>query len=199
MRFTLSAIALLALSSAALPGCATAPAAQHDKNALVLRAENVVQTYKAADPGLSHFFDTAHGYAVFPTVGKGGAIVGGAYGRGVVYQNGRHVGYCDLTQATVGLQLGGQGYSEIIFFEDLYHLDQFKKGRLTFAAQASAVAVTLGASADADYTNGVLVFTRGNGGLMVEASLGGQSFSYERVYLTASMSDEEFDDHVYRD
>ena len=132
-----------------------------------------------ADPGLQKFFDTAAGYAVFPKIGKAAWVVGGAYGKGILYESGRAAGYCDMTQATVGLAYGGQAYTEIIFFETPEALNKFKAGNLAFAAQASAVAVKSGASANAKYSNGVLIFTRGEAGLMVEASVGGQKFSYQ--------------------
>jgi lipid-binding SYLF domain-containing protein len=143
---------------------------------------DVVETidrFKQRDPGLKRFFDDAYGYAVFPTVGKGAIGIGGAYGKGQVFERGSLVGTSKLAQLTIGFQLGGQAYSELIFFEDKAALDRFKSGNLEFSAQASAVAITLGASATADYEGGVAVFTMTKGGLMYEASIGGQSFSFE--------------------
>jgi lipid-binding SYLF domain-containing protein len=121
----------------------------------------------------------AAGYAVFPTVGKGGIGLGGAYGKGVLYQMGAPVGYCDLSQATIGLQLGGQSYSEIIAFETAESLASFKSGKFQFAAQAPAVALKSGDGTNAKYRDGVAVFTMDEAGLMGEASLGGQDFSYQ--------------------
>ena len=126
------------------------------------------------------FFDKAYGYAVFPTVSKGAYVIGGAYGEGEVFKKGKLIGYSTLTQVTIGLQLGGQAYSEIIFFQDKRRLNNFKDGNFEFGAQASAVAVTAGVSADAAYNNGVAIFTIVKGGLMYEASVGGQKFRYER-------------------
>ena len=163
----------------AASGCATVPATEVERRILVEDAEVTVELFRLGDPGMKEFFDTAYGYAVFPDVGKGAVGVGGAYGRGVVYEQGKHIGYCDLTQGTVGLQLGGQAYREIIFFERKSALDRFRVGDLVFAAQVSAVAANAGASADADYSNGVVVFTMARGGLMAEASVGGQQFRYE--------------------
>ncbi|AKH21406.1 YSC84-related protein [Sedimenticola thiotaurini] len=134
---------------------------------------------KARDPGLKLFFDKAYGYAVFPTVGKAGFGLGGAYGEGEVYRQGRFIGTSTLSQVTIGLQIGGQAYTEIIFFRNKRALDDFTSGNFEFNAQASAVAVTAGASADADYNNGVAIFTLPKGGLMAEASVGGQKFSFE--------------------
>jgi lipid-binding SYLF domain-containing protein len=141
---------------------------------------------------------TAYGYAVFPTIGKGGVGVGGAYGKGRVYEKGKHVGDTSMTQVTVGLQLGGQAYSELILFEDERSFKDFTKGNFEFGADASVVAITAGASAQANttgssagasggkkdaktvggYHKGMATFTVAKGGLMYEASIGGQKFSY---------------------
>ena len=134
---------------------------------------------KTKDPGIQSFFDDSAGYAVFPSVGKGGIVVGGAFGRGLVIVGGQVVGFASLSQATIGLQLGGQKYAQFIFFKDQTALDHFKRGNFEFGAQASAVAITAGASADAAYDSGVAVFTVAAGGLMFEGTIGGQRFSYE--------------------
>ncbi len=136
---------------------------------------------KKADPGLQKFFDTAAGYAVFPSVGKGAVGVGGAYGRGEVFEGGKPVAYATLTQASIGLALGGQKYTELIFFETKAALDRFKSGNFAFAAQVSAVALKSGVSANAKYSDGVAVFTLGEAGLMYEASVGGQKFAYQPI------------------
>jgi len=138
-----------------------------------------IEAFKKADPGIQKFFNSSAGYAVFPSIGKGAIGVGGAHGNGELIVGGKAIGKCSMTQVTVGFQLGGQSYSEVIFFEQANTLDGFKKGDFAFAAQASAVAVTAGASADAAYRNGVAVFTQAKGGLMYEASIGGQKFSFE--------------------
>jgi Las17-binding protein actin regulator len=145
----------------------------------VKEAQETIAVLKKADPSLSRFFDTAVGYAVFPTVTKGAVGVGGAAGSGVVFEKGNAIGKASLTQATVGAQLGGQTYSEIIFFETAPAFTDFKKGTFALAAQASAVAASAGKSANANYQNGVAVFTVGKGGLMAEASVGGQKFGFE--------------------
>lgn len=146
----------------------------------------------------SHFFNDSYGYAIFPNVGKGGLVVGGAYGEGRVYAQGRHVGDTKMTQLTLGLQLGGQAFRQIIFFQDERAFREFTGGNFEFGAQATAVAITAGASAattttgssagasggqhDAstvgEYYKGMAVFTVAKGGLMFEASLGGQKFEY---------------------
>lgn len=153
---------------------------------------------KAGESG--QFFARSYGYAVFPTIGKGGFVVGGAHGNGRVYARGAHVGDTSMTQITVGFQLGGQAYSQIIFFEDKRAFDEFTSGNFEFGAQATAVAITAGASAQAGttgpsagasgtrqhakttarYYRGMAVFTIAKGGLMYEASIGGQKFDYKR-------------------
>lgn len=160
-------------------GCQTAPRTAQDREQLEREADSAIRAFKQADPTMDEFFSSAHGYAVFPNVGKGGAGVGGAYGRGIAYENGQPVGYCDLSQGTVGFQLGGQTYREVIFFETEEAFLRFRRGNFALAAQASAVAATSGAAANADYEQGVAVFTLPHGGLMFEASVGGQQFTYQ--------------------
>ena len=139
----------------------------------------VIAKFKQKDPGLAKVFASAAGYAVFPTVGKGGIGIGGARGKGWVYDHGRLIGRSTLTQVTIGFQLGGQAYSEVVFFKDQEALDNFKLGHLKLDAQASAIALTARASADLAYRNGVAIVTMAKGGLMYEASVGGQKFSFK--------------------
>jgi len=131
------------------------------------------------DSGMQSFFDKAAGYAVFPTVGKGGFGIGGARGKGLLKVGGETVAVVTLTQLTIGFQAGGQAYSEFIFFEDEIALGNFRRGNYELSAQASAVAVTAGASADAKFNEGVAIFTEAKGGLMYEATVGGQKFKVE--------------------
>lgn len=133
----------------------------------------------ASDPTLTHWFDTAYAYAVFPKIGKGGFIIGGAGGKGLVIRGNTTVGYTSLSQVTVGAQIGGQVYAQYIMFKDQTAFDHFARGNFEVGAQVSAVAVTLGASKDANYDSGVAIFTLADGGLMLEASVGGQKFKYE--------------------
>jgi len=142
-------------------------------------AQETIARFKKADSTLQAFFDNAYGYAVFPSIGKGAFIVGGGSGRARVYERGNFIGYARMTQLTVGAQIGGQSYSEIIFFKDKPALENFKDGNLEFAAQASAVIVTEGASKHRAYDSGVAVFTMPKAGAMIEASIGGQSFSFK--------------------
>jgi lipid-binding SYLF domain-containing protein len=144
-------------------------------------AAAVIAKFKQKDPGMSKVFAQAYGYAVFPTVGKGGLGLGAARGKGYVYQRGRLIGRTTLTQVTIGLQLGGQAYSEVVFFKTAAALQNFKNGNLKLGAQASAIALTHRASADLAYRDGVAIVTMAKGGLMYEASVGGQKFSYQPI------------------
>ena len=128
---------------------------------------------------LKPYFKQARGFAVFPNVGKGGIGIGGARGKGEVFEKGDVIGSTTLTQVSVGFQLGGQAFSQIIFFKDKKSLERFTEGNFEFGASASAVLISEGANASADYSDGVAVFTFSKGGLMYEASIGGQKFSYE--------------------
>ena len=172
---------LIAGALLTLAGCATAPDTEAKKNELHTSVNNSMTRIKAMDPSLQTQIANAYGYAIFPSVAKGGAIIGGAYGRGEVYEQGKMVGWADLSQATIGAQLGGQSFSELILFENKAALDNFRNGKVKFSANASAVAMKSGAADSAKYTDGVLVFVEPIAGLMVEAALGGQSFSFQSV------------------
>ena len=180
-------------ASIALAGLAAAPTpARADDYA------DTVQLFKNAGQS-GTFFNKAHGYAVFPTIGKGALGIGGARGKGRVYVQGRHVGDTTLTQVSIGFQAGGQAFSQIVFFEDERAFREFSSGQFGFGAGVSAVAITAAASASAsttgatagvsggkkdattsgEYYRGMAVFTIANGGLMYEAALAGQKFSYK--------------------
>ncbi len=137
--------------------------------------------FKSRAPVTRQFFDSSYAYAVYPNVGKGAIGIGGAHGSGHVFRGGKHVANSDLTQVSIGLSLGGQEFSEIVFFKDEEAFKSFKRSELEFGAQVAAVAINAGASSDANYENGVAVFTMTKGGAMVDASLGGQSFDYVPV------------------
>jgi len=172
MNKLISLAAALMLSTLASPLSAFEPDINDSLELDVARAINEV---KKADPGI----ENAAGYAVYPSVGKGGLVVGGAYGKGLVIVNQQADGHTTMSQATVGLQIGAQKYAQFIFFRDQIALEHFKRGNFEFGAQASAVAITKGASTDANYDKGVIVFTHAGGGLMVEGTVGGQKFTYE--------------------
>ena len=154
------------------------------------------------DAGISNMFNSAYGYALFPTIGKAGFVVGGAYGKGRVYEQGKHIGDTALTQATVGFQLGGTGFSQVVFFQDKRALSEFTNGNFEFGAEAQATAITAAAGASAntsgssatasggknnattaggDYNKGMSTFTITKGGLMYEATVGGQKFSFTKL------------------
>jgi lipid-binding SYLF domain-containing protein len=162
-----------------LNACSTAPSTAQGKSDLRGTSADALTTAQQNDPTLRDFIGASAGYAVFPSVGKGAVGIGGAYGKGDVYQNGLVVGYCDMTQGTIGLQLGGQAYTEILVFESPIDLQRFKTGNYAFAAQTTAVALKSGAGANAQFVDGVAVFTMDESGLMFEASVGGQKFSYQ--------------------
>lgn len=167
--------------------------------ALADEYQDTIALFKKADESRD-FFRNSHGYAVFPLVGKGGVGIGGAFGKGRVYERGNYIGDTTMTQLSVGLQLGGEGYSQIIFFSDPVALKRFTNGEFAFGAEASAVAITAGANARAgttgvtagasiekdksrnlgQYQNGMAVFTVSRGGLMYQAALNGQKFSYDK-------------------
>ena len=165
-----------ALAIAPLLAATSHTSIKADLHADVLKT---VATFQSKDPGLKKFFDGAVGYAVFPGVAQGALGVGAANGSGELLVGGNAIGKTGLTQVTVGLQVGGQSYAEIIFFETQAALDDFKKSDFAFAAEAKAVALTSGASANAAYQKGVAVFTATNGGLMYSAAIGGQKFSFK--------------------
>jgi lipid-binding SYLF domain-containing protein len=138
-------------------------------------------SFLSADPSMGNLFKHSSGYAIFPNVGKGGVGVGAAAGKGTVYEKGVPVGTAQMLQATVGAQAGGQAYREIIFFQNKEAENRFMQNKVEFSGQASAVAVKAGASANVDYRDGVAVFSQEKGGLMLEASLGGQKFTYKAL------------------
>jgi lipid-binding SYLF domain-containing protein len=162
------------IAAAALGAAARPAAASDERDAL-----EVVATYKQKHKALPKAFADAHGYAVFPNVGKGGLGLGAAHGNGWVYERGALVGRSSLHQLTIGLQLGGQSYSEVVLFQTRDAFEDFKRGKLKLDAQASAIALNARASADLAYRNGVAIITMAKGGLMYEASVGGQKFSFK--------------------
>jgi len=148
---------------------------------LIQDCDSAKAEFIQTDPSLSKFFASAAGYVIFPNVGKGAVGIGGASGNGIVYEKGRMIGKAKLSQVSVGFQLGGQAYRELIFFETQEALDRFKKNKVELSAQASAVAATAGASANAKYSDGVMIYTQQKGGLMYEASVGGQKFKFTKI------------------
>ena len=142
-------------------------------------AKEAITEFKETNSDINEFFNSAYGYAVFPGIGKGGLGIGGAGGKGTVFKGGTPVADCKMSQVTVGLQAGGQKYAEVIFFENAEAYERFTSNKFEFAAQVSAIALKSGVSLDAEYADGMLVFTMAIGGLMYEASIGGQKFKTE--------------------
>ncbi len=137
-----------------------------------------IKRFVADNPDLKKYFDEAYGFVVLPIITKGGLGIGGAAGKGLVFENKVVIGMSKMTQATIGAQVGGQQYMEVIYFKDKRALDNFTGGKLKFSGQASAIALEAGTTVDMKYQDGVAIFTKGKGGLMAEASVGGQKFKY---------------------
>lgn len=189
-------ISVVSLFSLLFVGLLLSSAARADKYS------DTVDAFRRAGE-TDRFFQGAYGYAVFPTIAKGGIGIGGARGKGRVFAQGQYVGDVTMTQLTMGIQLGGQAYSQMIFLEDANAFESFSSGNFEFSAQATAVALTAGVSAEANtgggaaagasggrndavvthagYRKGMAIFTIARGGLMYEATLGGQKFSYRRI------------------
>lgn len=151
------------------------------KSKIIADSKTAKAEFIKADPLMKGLFEKAAGYAIFPNVGKAGLGIGGAAGNGVVYEHNKLVGMAKLSQLSIGFQAGGQAYREVLFFESKKDLERFKGSNFEFSAQASAVAVTSGASANVKYAEGVIVFTMQKGGLMYEASVGGQKFKFNKL------------------
>ncbi len=168
MRFELTFILLMIFAMAGF-------SQENDVN----KAKEAIEDFKKEDPDIVKLFESAYGYAVLPGIGKGGIVIGGAGGKGTVFKGGEPVADVKMSQVTVGFQLGGQKYAEVIFFENEQAYTRFVEKDFEFAAQVSAVALASGASADAKFKDGILIFTQALGGLMYEASIGGQRFKVE--------------------
>jgi len=173
---------ILAAAAVSIFGWSSAGAAWDKDEVAELepKVAEIIAELLEQDADMQSFFDKAVGYAVFPGVGKGGFGIGGARGTGLLKTaDGTTIAVTTLTQLTIGFQAGGQAYAEFIFFEDDLALENFRRGNFELGAQVSAVAVTAGASADAAFNNGMAIFTMAKGGLMYEATVGGQKFKIE--------------------
>lgn len=171
------------LAFALAPGLTLAQ--KKEKDPAAQRAEvhadvmKMIERYKKTDPGIGRFFKNSAGYAVFARVGKAGFIVGGGAGDGELFEKGKVVGFVSVGFGTIGLQIGVQEFSEIIFFENRAALDRFKQNKFEFAGGVSLVIVKAGGADAANYRDGVVVFARPTGGAMAEAALGTQKFTYK--------------------
>ncbi len=175
-------VTIILTASLIFAGCSVAPKKTEGQAVLNAQVNEAVAIFKEKDPSIDKFFKQSYGYAVMPKVGKGAFLVGGAYGKGEVYETGQMVGYCDMSQATIGFSFGGEYFREILFFRDKSDLNRFKTDEYTFSAQVTGVAATAGAAAKADYQSGMAVFIATDKGLMVDASLGGQKFNYVSTF-----------------
>ncbi len=146
---------------------------------LAIEVKKAIKSLVKDNPTIENHFYEAYGFVIFPVITKAGLGIGGAGGKGLVFQDKSVIGKASLAQATLGLQAGGQQYQEVVFFENKEALDKFKAGKIKFSGQASAVALKAGASVDIDYQDGVAIFTKVKGGIMAEASVGGQKFKYK--------------------
>jgi lipid-binding SYLF domain-containing protein len=181
MRSTTLHCSLLIAALFTVCGCATTPSSQSERDELHTACTDAMKAFYKDDNTLEALVKKSYGYAILPSIVKGAVGVGGAYGKGEVYEQGAPVGWTDMSQATIGFQAGGQGYAELLVFQSKEALDQFKSGNFAFSANASGVAVTAGGAATAKFDGGIAVFTRVNGGLMYEASIGGQNFNYSPI------------------
>jgi lipid-binding SYLF domain-containing protein len=157
--------------------------AQDDKakEKLISDSKEAKTDFIKTDPSMDKLFKSSYGYVIFPKIGKGAIIIGGSGGNGVVYEKGKTIGTAKMAQLSVGAQIGGESYREIIFFENKEALDRFKENKVEFTGQISAVAAKSGASVNAKYADGVAVFTQDLSGLMAEAAVGGQKFTYKTL------------------
>lgn len=159
--------------------CGGAPKTASDKVTLDQNAQATLQQMTNKDPSLRPMLNTAAGYAVFPDVGKGGFIVGGAHGKGVLYEHGRRAGFVELTQGSIGAQIGAQSFAELVVLRTPYDVQRLKNNQFSLGANASAVALSAGAAGAADTASGVNVFVMPHGGVMAELSLSGQELSFK--------------------
>jgi lipid-binding SYLF domain-containing protein len=159
--------------------CATAPDTVDERQTLESRARTTVQEMTAQDADLRDLIAGSYGYVVFPEIGKGGAVVGAAWGRGVMFEQGRPTGFVELNQGSIGAQLGGQTFAELIVLQDARAAERIRSGTFEIGGNVSAVVLKAGAAKSATFTDGVAVFQMPRGGMMVELSVAGQKLNYE--------------------
>jgi len=172
------AVVVFALAIGLPVGCTTAPPSQESRNALLENATVAMQDMNRVDPGVEALVRKGYGYALFPEVVKAGLGFGGGYGQGVVYEQGQHVGYADLTLGSVGMQIGGQTFSELVVFENKAAMDRFKLSPVDFTAGVAAMILQNGAAVNASFIEGIAVVVRPITGAMAEATVGGQQVKY---------------------
>ena len=158
-------------------GFTSTPAAHGEE--LKTEAEQAIEVFKKADPSLKKFFDESAGFAICPSVGRGGLVFGGQHGNGVAYEKGKPVGEVTLTEINFGAQVGGASFYELIFFETDQNMKDLKESKTRLSAQVNAVAAADGAAKTAKYDQGIVVFTLARSGLMVQATVGGQKLKFK--------------------
>jgi lipid-binding SYLF domain-containing protein len=173
-----SRVVVSVLAFSMMAGCTAAPASREGRDALIRQATAALEEWNRDIPGVEEFARRSYGYAVFPEIAKGGLGIGAAYGRGVVYEQGEHIGYADMSQASLGLQAGGLAYQILAVFDNQAALEQFKRGRLDFSADTSMVVLKTGYVELVRFVEGLMVFARPIGGVMGEAAIGGQRFTF---------------------
>jgi lipid-binding SYLF domain-containing protein len=187
-----SLLSLLAVMTVAwVAGCSTEPTTDSRREALMTDARATLMSLEARDPGLRNVVDNSYAYIVFPDVGKGGFGIGGAWGRGIVVEQGRFVGYAAVGEGSIGALAGGQTYSELVVFKSHEAFQKFQQSRLSFGADANAVAIKAGAAASAQFRNGMVVFIHNQGGLMADLSVNGQNMSF----VPADQGDQDYWNH----
>ena len=169
-----------------LSACAGVPKTAEEKKSLSASVATSIELVKKTDPTIEKFFKDNYAYAVLPSVGKGGFLIGGAGGDGEVYKGGTLVGYCSMGQGTIGATIGGQSFDEFIFFKDEANYNIFTANKFAFTAQVSAVMVASGTGAATSYRDGVAIFTSNSQGAMAEAAVGGQQFKYVSLEAAAA-------------
>src|SRR6266536_6059139 len=174
MLSKMRAVLVMVSAMGLMIGCSTGSATKEERDTLVKQSQRSRQEWNKVDPQLEAFAKKGQGFVFFPEITKGGLLVGGANGHGVVYEKGQQIGYAELTQVSVGFQAGGQTYSERIVFANQPAMDRFKRNEIDFGANASAVYADKGAAMGAQFVDGVAVCVRPIRGVMAEASLGGQ-------------------------
>lgn len=193
-------LVVTALSFAMMTGCQTVPKGQAARDILKDKARLAVKEMEASDPSLRDFLrEKAYAYAVFPEVGKGGVIVGGAYGRGAVFRDDEFIGYAELNQGSIGLQLGAKTFSEILAFADEPTLDEIRnRGEFTLGGNVSATALKAGAAATVNFQDGIAVIVRPVGGLMVDLSVNGQKINFEPPHNASDTALQRNDDPAFK-
>jgi len=180
MKFTTPTLGgAIALAAMFLIGCSTAPKTTEGKEDLETSAKSALSKMQATDSTIAGMIDKGNGYVIFPNAGKGAFVIGGGYGKGVVYDDaGAQIGFADITQLSAGAQIGGESFSELVVFENQDALNRFKNNEITFGANASAVIIKKGVGSGTSFKEGYAVYIMPKAGAMAEAAVAGQKFTF---------------------